>query len=444
MKKYLLKAIYFISPVILTLILYFSDPTRYSNVGLMITMILGSFAYTWISVQFILSARPKFIERIFGMDYIYRFHGKMAIIGLLIAIIHAIVNEQIVEESIITTIGGLSLGIFILISLLTMLSMSPSFILKYRSFKWLKKRIEGWKKFTYEQLRFIHNFTVVAYLILNIHVLLTPNAQQHTYVFLVYVTYFVISLMFYVYHKFIKSKLLQNNKYTIVEVLPESSNVWTIKMIGNNSKINNHVPGQFAFFTFNWESNNKQEHPFSISSASDSYISITVKELGDFTGNIGELKNNDSLLVEGPFGRFSYLLYPNELETVFICGGIGITPILSMLRHMSMYDPKRKVLLVWGINSLDDYICKNDIENIKTKMENLTIVPVVSRDENYIGEKGYINKDILEKYIQKKQFNFQYSGYYVCGPSIMMDLSMQALKEIGISMKKIHFEKFSL
>jgi len=57
------------------------------------SMVIASMAYTWLIWQFVLSAHPKFIETVFGMDKPYRVHGLMAIISLAIAAIHASVAE---------------------------------------------------------------------------------------------------------------------------------------------------------------------------------------------------------------------------------------------------------------------------------------------------------------------------------------------------------------
>jgi predicted ferric reductase len=445
MKKVLFKIFYFISPMILILTLWLTNPNHYSNPLILITMILGSIAYTWISFQFILSARPKFIEISFGMDKIYRFHGIMAVIGIVVAIVHAIVNEQMIDESMITTIGSIALASFGLVSLLTMLSMSPSFILKYRPFKWLKKTIEGWKKYTYEQLRFIHNFTILAYIALNIHVLLTPNARDYTSIRILYISYLVISLSFYFYHKFIKPVRLQYNQYIVTDVIQENDAVWTIKMEPTKRQLKKHLPGQFAFFSFKREMQKFQEHPFTISSSpDDSYLSITVKELGDFTKTIAQMNVNDPVLVEGPFGRLSYMFHPDELETVFIVGGIGITPIISMLKYMSAHDSNRKVLLIWGMNTMADQVGKEAFKEIAAKMRNLIIAPVISKDDTYDGEKGFIDQAMIQKLVDKASINQSVVGYYICGPSILMEHSIEDLLAMGVNQKRVHFEKFAL
>jgi predicted ferric reductase len=368
----------------------------------------------------------------------------MAIVSISIAIIHAIVNEQLLGKSFITTLGGLSLGLFILISLLAMLLMSPTFILKYRPFKWLKIKIDNWKKFSYEQLRIIHNLTLVAFVVLNVHVLLTSNAREYAHVRTLYWIYMIISVVFYIYHKYIKQKFLQKNPYLIGDTKQENSLIWTIKMRAKKKSIKRDLPGQFAFFSFKTEVQKFEEHPFSISFSNQLELSITVKKLGDFTNKISDLKIGDEVLVEGPFGRFSYLLYPKEKETIFIAGGIGITPILSMLRYISVHEPNRKVLLIWGMNTLSDFICKDELYLLAKTMSKLSIVPVVAYDDDYQGERGYIDSRIINETCLKENIDMSSAGFYICGPKQLTQISTSTLINSGIKKKRIHFEKFSL
>jgi len=128
MRKFLFTVVYFLSPFLLIFTLYSSNPAKYADVRLLMSMVIASMAYTWLTWQFVLSARPKFIETAFGMDKLYRVHGLMAIISLAIAAIHASVNEEILGESFMTTIGSGALAIFIVISAVTLLLMVTSVI----------------------------------------------------------------------------------------------------------------------------------------------------------------------------------------------------------------------------------------------------------------------------------------------------------------------------
>jgi len=426
-------------------VLYQNNPIKYQNSSILLTMILGSLGYTWFIWQFVLSARPKFIEKSFGMDMLYRFHGLMAIVAIIATFVHNLVNEEIFGESFMTTLGTIALYTFGGISAITLILMAtPAALGRLHVIKWIKKVIQTVKFIRYELLRSIHNLTFIALIFMFLHVLNTSGAKMSKVVFSVYTVYFILAVLFYVYHKIFKAILLKDYVYVVQKVIQESPNMWTVEFSEPNGKKIQYLPGQFGFFSFKSDSIVEEEHPFSISSGNTKdHMSITVKELGDFTRQINRLKVGDKVYIDAPYGRFSYMNHVQEKEFVFIAGGVGITPMISMLRHMYMFEPNRKVTLIWGMNQGSDYIIKDEIDTMLKTMPHLTIIPVISKDEDYVGERGYIDLDKLTRLL-KDQLHISSTGYYLCGPPILMDSTLANLKVLGVKEKQIHFERFSL
>jgi len=445
MKKIIFIVLYFLSPLVLMGVLYQNNPIKYQNSSILITMILGSLGYTWFIWQFVLSARPKFIEKSFGMDMLYRFHGLMAIVAIIATFVHNLINEEIFGESFMTTLGTIALYTFGVISAITLILMAtPAILGRLKVIKWIKKVIQTVKFIRYELLRSIHNLTFIALIFMFLHVLNTSGAKMSKVVFSVYTVYFILAVLFYLYHKIFKAILLKDYVYVVQKVIQESPNMWTVEFAEPNGKKIQYLPGQFGFFSFKSDSIVEEEHPFSISSGNTAdHMSITVKELGDFTRQINRLKVGDKVYIDAPYGRFSYMNHTQEKELVFIAGGVGITPMISMLRHMYMFEPNRKVTLIWGMNQSSDYIIKDEIDTMLKTMPHLTIIPVIAKDENYEGERGYIDLDKLTRLL-KDQLHISSTGYYLCGPPILMDSTLANLKVLGVKDKQIHFERFSL
>ena len=446
MRKFFYKVCYFLSPLLPIAALYQANPDRYAgNLIITFAMIAGASAYTWLILQFVLSARPKRAEIHFGMDRLYRVHGLMGVIAIISILLHQTVYEEQFGETWLTSVGTVGMGIFIGVGGITILLMVNSFITKIFPINWVRKTIESFKIFKYEHYILVHNLTVVGLILMVTHVLLSSSAQNSSFVFAVFLGYFVLGAVFYLYHKFIKYRILEKKWYVVNDVTQESNNMWCLKFEPEKGEIIKYKPGQFGFYKVIGEKISAEEHPFSLSSSptNGSHLSVTVKELGDFTSKIKNVKKGDHVLVDAPYGRFTYLVHPKEEATVFIVGGVGITPALSMLRYMRDAEPDRKALLIWGMNTMNDFIHREEFENMANEMKNLHVVPVVSRDKEWEGYKGHIDYEKIKRILDENGMPAN-TGFYLCGPPMLMDSTIKNLKLLGIKNKYIHFEKFSL
>ncbi len=446
MRKIIYSSIYLLSPLGPILALYLSNPAKYQGSTLLYSMILGCLAYTFFTWQFVLSARPKFLDRVFGMDKIYRFHGMIAVGSLIMIFIHQSINEGLFSETLQTTIGSLTFYIFLGISVLSVLFMVNSFVTKIQPFKWIRQHVDKLNTFKYEHYRALHNLTILALLTMQLHVLMTSSVRRSVPVFIVFTLYFITGCSFYLYHKFIKPWYLRDKTFIISAITPENQNMWSIHMKPKFGHVFSYQPGQFGFFTIFSSSIKEEEHPFSFSSSPTNHdeIIITVKKLGDFTSTIDQIAIGDEVLIDGPYGRFSYQYHEHEDELVFIVGGIGITPAISMLRHIRDLSKNKKVLLLWGMNTESDYILSAELHQLTKRLPDVTIIPVVAFDDQYTGEKGFIDLEKIERIIADYKINQQQAGFYLCGPPILMDQSITNLKHLGVKRQHIHYEKFSL
>ena len=153
----------------------------------------------------------------------------------------------------------------------------------------------------------------------------------------------------------IKPFILLRKAYLVEKVIPERGNAWTVVLRPENHKGLRFQPGQFAWITA-WDSPFRDhEHPFSFSSSAkeSSLLAFTIKELGDFTASIKNLSQSQRVYVDGPYGAFSIDRHPHAQEFVFIAGGIGITPMMSMLRTMADRGDSRPLTLIYANKTIE-------------------------------------------------------------------------------------------
>lgn len=403
---------------------------------------LGIAAYSLFCLEFFIASRPKFIDKIFSLDKLYRFHMFIGFIATLFAYIHKIIKEYYFEESLKTSIGNIGFIIFVSIIIFSLFFMTFSLFYRITFINSIRKSLNSKFKLNYETKVLLHNITLIGLCFLFVHILMSGSVKYHPSFSFILICYFLIPLLFYFNHKIIKPYFDENMKYRVSSIVHNSDDIITIKLKSLKGKPFDYLPGQFLYIKFYNLDIPGDEHPFTISSTpdKDDFISITVKKLGDFTKSLDNLKIHNRAYIDGPFGSFSYLKNPSNNKLCFIAGGIGITPFLSMLKYMCNNGNNREVILFWGINTKDELIFKEDFKDISSHIKHFKFIPVIANDNNYSGEKGLIDKIKIQKYLDSTH---DYD-FYICGPQIMLDAQLKNLKDLNIKGNNIHYEKFSL
>lgn len=146
------------------------------------------------------------------------------------------------------------------------------------------------------------------------------------------------------------------------------------------------------------------EHPFSMASSAEKCdrIEFGIKAVGDFTNTIKDVKPGTKAFLDGPYGVFTTKLYEDTARFVFIAGGIGITPIISMLVTLAEQSDDRPLTLIYSSKSWEDITYREELEALKQRLD-LEIVHVLREPpEDWTGERGYVDKELLKRYIPKR------------------------------------------
>ncbi|MFW5867410.1 MAG: ferric reductase-like transmembrane domain-containing protein [Armatimonadota bacterium] len=387
------------------------------------------FATILIMVQFVLGARLKPLDEAFGLDKILKFHRATGTTAVVLATLHPIliyITPQYALGAIGDGIWPEGLGALALAALVVIAVTSI------------------WRKFlnlSYEAWHRIHYLAFVVVILVGAHSLIIGSDMQGGWAMWTWIALLGAYLLLFVWARMIRPRLIMVRKWRIDRVAPVSHDTWELDLTPRGHSGVRHLPGQFAFLTIHYDDRRDERHPFTIASPprEDGSVSFTIKESGDYTARIGETPEGAHAIVEAAYGQFSHLRHGGD-RLLMIAGGVGITPMLSMLRYMAAHGDERPVTLIWGNRTEADILFPNELEGLQEQLE-LRIVHVLSQQPDYDGETGYIDENVLDRVLSEEEL---LGEVYLCGPQPMMDLVDEALRALGVEGSRIHSERFEL
>lgn len=236
-----------------------------------------------------------------------------------------------------------------------------------------------------------------------------------------------------------------NKKWELLENRVEQGNARTLVLKPAGHDGFDFKAGQFAWLKVGRTPFGLGQHPISISSAADvpsgETISFTIKNLGNWSGKeVPALRPGDTIWLDGPYGVFC-MDREQAMGYVFIAGGIGITPLYSMCQTMAKRGDPRPVVLFYGARDEESLTLFEELQAL-TGLMNLTVVPVLSHPSDaWEGETGYINVDIMKRYVPKQVKWFK---FLICGPKPLMDAMEDVLPTVGIPPENVLTERFDM
>jgi len=153
-----------------------------------------------------------------------------------------------------------------------------------------------------------------------------------------------------------------------------------------------------------------------------------------------DLAVGDRLNVVGPFGVFT-LRDGRDSDLVFVGGGAGMAPILSVLRSLAERGSTRRTTYYYGARAQRDLCFEKELYALSESLPNFRYVPALSEaddSEPWDGEVGLIT-DVVKKY----ETDLSATDSYVCGPPPMVEAAMDVLLELGAPEKNIYYDKFT-
>jgi predicted ferric reductase len=182
-------------------------------------------------------------------------------------------------------------------------------------------------------------------------------------------------------------------------------------------------------------------HPFSFSSsaeAADGRVEMSIRNLGDFTSAIHKVPVGQRVYLDGPYGAFT-IGHPTDMH-VLIAGGVGVTPMMSMIRTLADRGDARPVILLYGSKDWESITFREELDAMSARL-NLKVVHVLANPPaDWTGEQGFISAEVFRRHLPPP---FADHEYFICGPGVMMDAIEKALGELKVPMSKYHSERYS-
>ena len=391
-----------------------------------IGQLLGLIGAVMFALNLILSARFHFLEKYFGgLDGVYAKHNVLGQVAFIFLLFHPLfllarysAGSFAGAASFLSigsywprNLGTLSLALMLVLIVLT-LYLRP----KYNIWKWT------------------HKFLGFAFFMASMHVWLIPSDVSRYMPLRWYVLGIsVIGLLAFAYRTLFGWLLVKKFKYTVLGVRALSDSITEITMRPVSERMI-FTPGQFIFVSFSGKTIGGESHPFSITSGPDDQnISIIAKSLGDYTAKLSALLPGTPAKIEGPFGNFSYKNAKNK-DQIWIAGGIGVTPFISMAKSLKIEDGYN-IDLYYCVKNESEAVYLDLLKNISASLNGkFKVIPY------YTDKEVRITADIIQKTTGRLTMN---NDIFLCAPPAMIESLRKQFLFKKVKRKLIHSEEFS-
>ena len=222
---------------------------------------------------------------------------------------------------------------------------------------------------------------------------------------------------------------VQDHKLKIIEIIDETSDTKTFRVENNNVDF---FAGQFFMVRFD-DPTFHRAYSIASSPTQKNHIDITMDLVGEFTHKLWESKVGDYLIFKGPYGKF-YFNEEMKNNLILIGGGLGITPLMSIIRYCNDKNLPNKINLLYSAKTPKHIIYDEEIKKIKNPNFKYTVTITRSNDEqNWSGRKGRIDLDLLKENID----DVENSLYFLCGPLEFVKCMIADLETLGAKKEQI-------
>ncbi len=395
---------------------------------------LGFVGLSMMGLQFVLTGRFRGLASGFGLDNMLQFHRQAGLVATGFVIAHPVI--LIGANPAYTRFFDPRVNAPRAVALIT---VTVALVALVATTLWRKSF-----GIPYEWWRTAHGGLALLIVVVGLgHVLMVGYYVDPLWRQLVWIGFTGGAMALLVHGRIIRPLALKQKPWRVSSVSPENGPTWTITLEPDGHDGLEFDAGQFGWLTIGPTPFSLQQHPFTIASSAErpGSVQFTIKELGDFTATIKEIPEGTPAFIEGPFGAFTLDEETADCGAVFFAAGVGITPVMSMLRTFRDRGDAPPLQLFFGNPSADDAIFFDELRELSDELPLELIQVLEDPPEDWEGPTGIITPDLLDERLSEDDGRRR---YYVCGPPPMMDSVEQYLIDHGVDGRRIFSERFSI
>jgi ferredoxin-NADP reductase len=232
----------------------------------------------------------------------------------------------------------------------------------------------------------------------------------------------------------------------IVQVVRETPTVQTFRLAdpAADRLPFDFLPGQFLQVEVEPEAGKPARRSYTIASSPTqrAYVELTVKreEQGVVSRHLHDrVSAGDLVKVTGPFGAFTFTGTDAD-SIVLIAGGVGITPMMSVLRYLTDTAWAGDIFFLYGARSTEEFVFRDEIERMEQRFSNLHVIAAMERSPGtvWMGPTGPITREMLTAAVP----DITRRRIHLCGPPGMMAAMRKELAELGVPEAQLYTEAF--
>ncbi|MDN5860295.1 MAG: ferric reductase-like transmembrane domain-containing protein [Pseudonocardia sp.] len=400
-----------------------------------LSVITGLFALSALVCATVVPSRIRSLNRAFGIESVIEVHRFLGITAVALTLVHlaavvALDPANILLLNVATAPGRAVAAVLATVSLVLLVGAAA-----------LRKRL----RLPYDVWRFTHvGLAALTFVAAVLHVWWLNNTIRHA-AMLATLVLLVVAVGGVAAYRWVWRGLLDpTTEFLVREVRFESPTVSTLVLAPRDQEMGTgnweFAPGQFAWLRLR-RSVAAEEHPFTIaSSAHLGCTEFTVRHAGDFTRTLRTLPPGSPVWVDGPHGAFTSDI--GECGGfVLIAGGVGITPMMSMLRTAADRRDRRPYRMIVVAGAPEDLLFREELGFLRSTLD-LEVTEVLRRPrDGWDGHTGGIGVELLAM-VLRTVARPDDVDFFVCGPPGIVTDAMNVLDTFDVAPARVHTEFF--